>query len=313
MAITFDYDIDKITLDAVEANSFVKIGGTSGQFLKADGTVDSNTYLTSFTEVNDLTVNVTWDIVPDAYISQSSVTQHQAALTLTQSQISDLNVLELSSFSVTSNPASGGGTLLYDNAGTFTYTPPDLSIFLTDAPSDGNPYARQNGTWTQVVTNEVNDLTAAVTWANVPDAFISQSSVTQHQTALSITESQISDLQNYLTDITTQTDPKYLRSDENDTTTGTLTAQGYIKSAATSDDILLGDGTTTSLAGLSSSVGSIDDLTDVDTTTTAPVDGQVLVWNGTTSEWEPGENGPQVYLQSTEPTDWSVGDFWIKT
>lgn len=40
---------------------------------------------------------------------------------------------------------------------------------------------------------EVNDLTAAVTWATVPDANISQSSVTQHEAALSITESQISD------------------------------------------------------------------------------------------------------------------------
>lgn len=49
------------------------------------------------------------------------------------------------------------------------------------------------------LTAEVNDLSAAVTWANVPDANITQSSVTQHQAALSITESQISDLQTYLT------------------------------------------------------------------------------------------------------------------
>jgi hypothetical protein len=40
---------------------------------------------------------------------------------------------------------------------------------------------------------EVNDLTSAVTWADVPDANITQSSVTQHQAALSITTSQISD------------------------------------------------------------------------------------------------------------------------
>ena len=46
---------------------------------------------------------------------------------------------------------------------------------------------------------ETNDLTSAVTWANVPDANITQSSVTQHQAALSITESQISDLQSYIT------------------------------------------------------------------------------------------------------------------
>ena len=46
---------------------------------------------------------------------------------------------------------------------------------------------------------ETNDLTAAVVWSTVPDAYISQTSVVQHQAALSITESQISDLQSYIT------------------------------------------------------------------------------------------------------------------
>lgn len=44
---------------------------------------------------------------------------------------------------------------------------------------------------------ETNDLSSAVTWANIPDANVPQSAVTQHQAALSITESQISDLQSY--------------------------------------------------------------------------------------------------------------------
>jgi len=47
------------------------------------------------------------------------------------------------------------------------------------------------------LTAESNDLSSVVTWANVPDANITQSSVTQHQAALSITESQISDLGSY--------------------------------------------------------------------------------------------------------------------
>jgi len=47
------------------------------------------------------------------------------------------------------------------------------------------------------LTAETNDLSAAVIWANVPNANITESSVTQHQAALSITESQISDLGNY--------------------------------------------------------------------------------------------------------------------
>ena len=55
---------------------------------------------------------------------------------------------------------------------------------------------------------EVNDLTTSVTWDDVPDAYITASSVTQHETALTITESQISDLQNYLTQYT-ETDPVF--------------------------------------------------------------------------------------------------------
>ena len=47
-------------------------------------------YLTSFTETNDLTSSVTWANVPNANITESSVTQHQAALSVTESQISDL-------------------------------------------------------------------------------------------------------------------------------------------------------------------------------------------------------------------------------
>ena len=54
---------------------------------------------------------------------------------------------------------------------------------------------------------ETNDLSSAVTWANVPNANITQGSVTQHQAALSITESQISDLGSYITGYTvTQSD-----------------------------------------------------------------------------------------------------------
>jgi len=36
------------------------------------------------------------------------------------------------------------------------------------------------------------------------------------------------------------------------------------------------------------STSSIDDLTDVDTTTVAPADGQALVWDDANSQWEPG-------------------------
>ena len=114
-------------------------------------------YLTSYTETNDLTSAVTWANVPDANITQSSVTQHQAALSITESQISDLShttTLPFSSITATPTTVAGYG--------------------ITDA-----------------LTAETNDLTASVTWANVPDANITTSSVEQHEGNLAIAYSQL--------------------------------------------------------------------------------------------------------------------------
>ena len=56
------------------------------------------------------------------------------------------------------------------------------------------------------------------------------------------------------------------------------------------------------------STSSIDDLTDVDTTTVAPVDGQALVWNNANSEWEPGDVGidgiSSSYTDTEDPKNW---------
>ena len=85
------------------------------------------------------------------------------------------NKVDLTDLSVTTNSA-GTAALSYNNSsGVFTYTPPDLSGYLTSF-------------------TETNDLTASVTWANVPNANITEASVTQHQAALAVTASQISDV-----------------------------------------------------------------------------------------------------------------------
>jgi hypothetical protein len=56
------------------------------------------------------------------------------------------------------------------------------------------------------------------------------------------------------------------------------------------------------------STSSIDDLTDVDTTTVAPADGQALVWNNANSEWEPGDVGidgiSSSYTDTEDPRNW---------
>ena len=172
---------------------------------------DLQAYLT--TETNDLTASVVWANVPDANITQSSVTQHQAALSITESQISDLgayieNVVEdltpqlggnLDVQGFTINTSTVDGDIALDPNGTG-------NVILGNYALDGDQtvgVGQDNYVMTYdnatglisleavAVPVEVNDLTAAVTWATVPDAFISQSSVTQHEAALTLSESQI--------------------------------------------------------------------------------------------------------------------------
>jgi hypothetical protein len=282
---------DTLTITGPDLSSYITASSTDTLTNKSGNisqwTNDSG-YLTSFTETNDLTSAVTWANVPDANITQSSVTQHQAALSITESQISDLGSyitdvvsdttpqlggdLDVNGNAITGSTVSiegatgelmitatenGPVALRYDNnlklttksdgvditgelqadsldidgnadiTGTLnTHTIPSGTgtIALTsDIPTNNTELTNGAGyitaSSTDTLTNksgnisqwtndsgyltsftETNDLTSAVTWANVPDANITQSSVTQHQAALSITESQISDLQSYITD-----------------------------------------------------------------------------------------------------------------
>jgi len=96
--------------------------------------------------------------------------------------------------------AIGDGTTLTDilAAGYITASSTDT---LTNKSGNISQWTNDSGYITSF--SEANDLSSAVTWADVPDANITQSSVTQHQAAInsgvSITESQISDLQSYIT------------------------------------------------------------------------------------------------------------------
>ena len=62
---------------------------------------------------------------------------------------------------------------------------------------------------------------------------------------------------------------------------------------------------------------SIDDLSDVDTTTSTPTDGQALVWNNSASEWRPGtvatSGGASVTTSDAAPSSPSAGDLWYNT
>jgi hypothetical protein len=241
---------DDSTGTAVNNGETFKIAGTqnittavSGDTLTITGP-DLTSYLTA--ETNDLTSAVTWANVPDANITQSSVTQHQAALSITESQISDLqSYITDANITIVGDDSTGvtfsaknnddititgtggitstvsGNTITIDGSGVsgggsatgLTFVGDDSTGTLI---SDGETIKIAGGTnittavsgdtitvtgpdLSSYLTTESNDLSSAVTWANVPDANITQSSVTQHQAALSVTESQISDLQSYLT------------------------------------------------------------------------------------------------------------------
>ena len=111
-------------------------------------------YLTSFTETNDLTAAVTWANVPDANITQSSVTQHQAALSITESQISDLgtyltditgeSIKDLSDVYSTMSPTDGQ-LLTWDNANT-RWDAQDAPVSLPDQSGHAGEYLTTDGT-----------------------------------------------------------------------------------------------------------------------------------------------------------------------
>lgn len=97
-----------------------------------------------------------------------------------------VTVSQLSSFTVTQD---GLPVLVIDGA-----TETDCTV----GSGTENVWCTWDGTSAWVATDadtpEVNDLSSVVTWANVPDANITESSVTQHEAALTVTESQVSDL-----------------------------------------------------------------------------------------------------------------------
>jgi len=138
--------------------------------------------------------NVTLTTPSDGQVLKYSSGQWVNAADLTGAGGSGIS---LSDLSVSVN-AAGTANLTYNNVtGVFAYTPPNLSSYLT-AITSGNVTTALGYT---PLETETNDLSAAVTWTNIPDANVPASAVTQHQTSLSITESQISDLGTYLTTV----------------------------------------------------------------------------------------------------------------
>jgi hypothetical protein len=79
--------VDGVDIATLGANAIVDGDFTSNGFMKRTGVgtyeIDNSAYLTSYTETNDLSTAVTWANVPDANITESSVTQYLTAANVT--------------------------------------------------------------------------------------------------------------------------------------------------------------------------------------------------------------------------------------
>lgn len=161
-------DTDNITYgNSLQISFAIENSGNPGVFDSAILTLDNNTTSQSlsievtrendnlkceccdesgsFVEINDLTAAVVWDDVPDDYITESSVTQHQAALSITESQISDLSHFSGNYNDLINTPDLGDLAYL-DESDLNYFTPTDL---LTDYGVTLSTVA---------ITNDYNDL-----------------------------------------------------------------------------------------------------------------------------------------------------------
>ena len=122
-----------------------------------------------------------------------------SALTGKPTTIAGYGITDALVLGTTSTTALAGNTSLFDGAyGSLSGTP------STFAPSAHNHAASEitSGTFS---TARIPSLAASkITSGTLANARISEGSVTQHQAALSVTESQISDLQSYLTTVPAQ-------------------------------------------------------------------------------------------------------------
>ena len=148
---------------------------------------------------------------------------------------------------------------------------------------------------------EVNDLTGAVTWANVPDVNITQSSVTQHQSSLTLTASQISDF------------VSVVQANEINDLTGTVTWANVPDTNITESSVTQHQAALAITLSQITDIGdniflsniqneSIGDLSDVDLTGIA--NGSILSWNTTSGNFEIAPIGIQLTsLSVTAPAE----------
>ena len=157
----------------------------------------------------DGTANIT--IASTDLSNTSNITLNDATQTLTNKTLTSPVIATISNTGTLTLPTSTGTVALVSDIPTNNNQLTNGASYITASSTDtltnksGNISQWTNDAGYLTSFTETNDLTSSVTWANVPDANITESSVTQHQAALSVTESQISDLQSYITATSTDT------------------------------------------------------------------------------------------------------------
>jgi hypothetical protein len=99
----------------ITGNSFVKAGGTSSQFLKADGSVDTNTYLTSYTETDTLAT------VTGRGASTSTAVAFNGGATATTLLLNSAPAISEASLALGAHGVDEGGQLVLNKATSWTY------------------------------------------------------------------------------------------------------------------------------------------------------------------------------------------------
>ena len=189
--------LDDTNLARLTAGTLDSSNGTA-TFTRSDNTtftVDFSSLINS-AEVNDLSTSVTWANVPNANITEGSVTQHQTALSITESQISDLGSY-ITDYTVTESDVTAHQAALSVTESQIS----DLGSYLTSETSHTDVLVDGDFTSNGLMKRTGDGQYAIDSSTYITDYTVTEGDVTAHQAALSVTESQISDLGTYLTNI----------------------------------------------------------------------------------------------------------------
>lgn len=168
----------------------VNYNGAGNQLIGVNAGATGLTFYTQSAgaESNDLSQTVTWAIVPDAYISNTSVVQHQADLRITESQITDLgNYIEVETDPVFSASAvanvvadATGNGFLRNNGGEWYY---DNNVYTTSTAAETDPIFNAHTT-SDIIdgTGLLGNGGAANTWYYDTNTYIQGSDVPDNET-----------------------------------------------------------------------------------------------------------------------------------